>query len=150
MAHLSLNTPVGILTLFETNGALSVVEWGRAPEGESAPVLEEAAAQLRAYFKGSLRTFDLPLDPQGSDFQKAVCREMSCIAYGTTTTYGAIGKALGKPAQPVGGACGRNPISIIIPCHRVLAANGAMTGYSGGDGIETKTWLLRHEGVIAA
>ena len=150
MAHLSLNTPVGILTLFETNGALSVIEWGRAPKGESSPMLEEAAAQLRAYFKGSLRTFDLPLDPQGSDFQKAVCHEMSCIAYGATTTYGAIGKALGKPAQPVGGACGRNPISIIIPCHRVLAANGAMTGYSGGDGIETKTWLLNHEGVIAA
>ncbi len=144
----SFNSPVGILSVFEEGGSLVAVEWGRVPEQGPSPVTEEAVRQLKAYFDGSLKDFDLPLDPPGSDFQKAVCNEMLRIPFGERWAYGDIAKNLGKPAQAVGGACGRNPIPIIIPCHRVVGANGSMTGFSGGEGVETKVWLLQHEGMI--
>ena len=108
-------------------------------------MLEEARRQLLAYDAGTLEAFDLPLLVKGSDFQREGCAEMSAIPFGETCTYGDIGKKLGAPAQAVGGACGGNPIPIIIPCHRVMGAKG-LTGFSGAGGVETKVALLRHEG----
>ena len=148
MGQQSFNSPVGILSAFDNGGTLVALEWGRVPEPDPTALTKETAQQLKAYFDGTLRTFDLPLDPPGSDFQKAVCFQMCKIPYGERLTYGDIARTLGKPAQAVGGACGRNPIPIIIPCHRVVGANGSMTGFSGGEGVETKIWLLQHEGML--
>ena len=152
MAHTSIHTPVGTISIFDHDDAICAVEWGRAAEGDgdSSPVLDEAVRQVKAYFAKELRAFDLPLDPAGSPFQKAVCRAMTAIPFGEQLTYGDIAEALGQSALAVGGACGHNPIPIIIPCHRVVGAGGAMTGFSGGAGVETKVWLLRHEGALLA
>lgn len=104
--------------------------------------------QLQAYFAGELKLFDLPLAPQGSAFQRRVWAELDRIPYGVTFSYGEIARRIGNPkaSRAVGLANGRNPISIITPCHRVIGANGSLTGYGGG--IERKRWLLRHEGVL--
>jgi len=150
MAHQSIHTPIGILSVFEEDGAIVALEWGRAPDSHENDLTRKAIQQLRAYFDGTLKSFDLPLDPTGSQFQKDVCAEMCKIPFGVQWSYGDIAHTLNKPAQAVGGACGRNSIAIIIPCHRVVAKGGAMTGFSGGDGVETKVWLLQHEGAIFA
>jgi len=107
-------------------------------------------AQLDAYFAGELRRFELPLAPQGSAFQQTVWSALHQIPYGATISYGEQAVRLGKPnaARAVGLANGRNPISIIVPCHRVIGASGALTGYGGG--IERKRWLLCHEGALLA
>ena len=112
------------------------------------PLLAEAASQLDNYFNGSLRSFDLPLAPAGSPLQKDVCAEMLTIPFGETRTYGDLAKTLVKPAQAIGQACGHNPIPILIPCHRILASSG-LGGFSGGTGLETKVWLLKHEGAAS-
>lgn len=120
--------------------------WTRRPGG-FAP----AAAQLAEYFAGSRKEFDLPLAPHGSPFQLAVWAELTRIRYGSTVSYGAVAAALGKSllaSRAVGLANGRNPISIIVPCHRVIGADGSLTGY--GWGVERKEWLLRHEGAAVA
>lgn len=113
-------------------------------------VLSRAASQLDEYFAGDRTSFDLPLAPIGTDFQKRVWHELLLIAPGTTSTYGAIASALSKGgettpglAQGVGQAVGHNPISIIVPCHRVIGADGSLTGFAGG--LERKRWLLAHE-----
>jgi methylated-DNA-[protein]-cysteine S-methyltransferase len=109
-----------------------------------------AAAQLAAYFAGERCEFDLPLAPVGTRFQLAVWAELTRIPYGKTVSYGAVAAALGKSAvasRAVGLANGRNPISIIVPCHRVIGADGSLTGY--GWGLDCKEWLLRHEGALA-
>ena len=111
-------------------------------------LLVRAVAQLREYFAGTRRAFDLPLDPPGGTFQKAVCDAMLDIPFGETRTYGDLARALHVAPQPVGQACGGNPIPILIPCHRVVAADGKLGGFSGGRGVETKLALLRHEGAI--
>lgn len=113
------------------------------------PLLSRAAGQLLAYLRGESTGFNLPLAPQGSDFQQRVWARLQEIPRGQTTTYGQIAHDLGLPraAQAVGGAVGANPISIVIPCHRVLGARGAITGYAGGT--ETKLALLRLEGATA-
>lgn len=105
----------------------------------------DAVDQLNAYFAGTLREFDLPLVLHGTDFQKRVWRELAKIRYGETTTYGAIAGQLGKPtaSRAVGAANGQNPVSIVLPCHRVIGKNGKLTGYSGG--IDKKEKLLRFE-----
>ena len=144
----SLMTPVGDITVFEEDGHIIVVEWGQVPGGTSTPLLEEARDQLSAYFSGNLTAFDLPLKPEGSVHQQKVWDAMCAIEYGQTRTYGDIAKDLESSPRAVGGACGRNPIPIIIPCHRIVGANGKLTGYSGGDGIETKTKLLRMEEAV--
>ncbi|WP_406648567.1 methylated-DNA--[protein]-cysteine S-methyltransferase [Aliisedimentitalea scapharcae] len=139
----SLDTPIGPLSVEERDGEIIRVGWSW--EGaDSTSVLNKALAQLRAYFAGTLKQFDLPLQVQGSDFQRAVCDAMLAIPFGDTRTYGEIAKELGAPPQPVGNACGANPIPVIIPCHRVLAAN-SLGGFSGMGGVETKVALLRHE-----
>ena len=144
--YLSMTSPVGPLTLFEEDGALIVLEWGRVPAANASPLLTEATRQLTAYFDGHLQGFDLPLNPAGTDFQHQVWAAMREIPYGRTETYGELAERIGGVARAVGGACGANPLPILIPCHRVTGAGGRMTGYSGGQGVETKRDLLRLEG----
>jgi len=120
------------------------LHWDAQPRGESSALLKEAVQQLEAYDAGSLTEFDLPLAPKGSDFQQQVYKAMLAIPFGETLTYGQIAKALACPAQPVGQACGANPIPVIIPCHRVLSKNG-IGGFSGAGGVEGKIALLKHE-----
>jgi len=138
-------TQFGDLILFEEGGFIVKLDWGRASRDDVSDVLTKASQQLRAYDAGELEAFDLPLKISGSDFQRAVCAAMSAIPFGDTCTYGDIAKQLGAPAQAIGGACGGNPIPVIIPCHRVMGAKG-LTGFSGAGGVETKVALLRHEG----
>ncbi len=143
MPRWTLPSPLGALTVTETEGAITGLSW--TGEGtDETPLLRAAARQIRAYFDGSLTRFDLPMEPPGSAFQRAVCAEMRAIPLGETRTYGDIARALGVPAQAVGQACGGNPIPILIPCHRVLGT-GNLGGFSGDGGVETKVWLLRHE-----
>lgn len=118
------------------------------PEDPHHPVLQRAVAQLDAYFTGELQRFDLPLDlGRGTPFQQAVWRALIDLAPGQTTRYGDLARGLGRPraARAVGAAVGRNPLSIVVPCHRVLGAAGALTGYAGG--LERKQALLRLEGL---
>lgn len=120
------------------------------PERADHPVLRQAVAQLAAYFTGQRRLFDLPLDLSGgTEFQQAVWRALTALAPGATTGYGALAAQLGRPAaaRAVGAAVGRNPISVIVPCHRVLGRGGALTGYAGG--LARKQALLALEGVDA-
>lgn len=109
--------------------------------------LAETVRQLSQYFEGTRREFDLPLRMAGTAFQQRVWRELTEIPYGTTWSYGELAKRIGKPSasRAVGLANGRNPISILVPCHRVIGADGSLTGYGGG--LERKRWLLAHEGL---
>jgi methylated-DNA-[protein]-cysteine S-methyltransferase len=118
-------------------------------EGRAVPVLKAAETQLREYFAGVRKSFDLPLDMRGTDFQKRVWRELQRIPYGETSSYAAIAKRIGRPqaCRAVGAANGRNPISIIVPCHRVIGADGSLTGFGGG--LEAKVLLLEHEARVA-
>jgi methylated-DNA-[protein]-cysteine S-methyltransferase len=150
MPQLTLHSPVGELTLSEEEGAIVAVDWGRGPPSHQreTPLLLEAKRQLDRYFDGKLKDFELPLEPDGSEFQRRVWQLMCAIPYGDTMTYGAMAKRLGGVARAIGTACGDNPIPIIIPCHRVLGAGGKMVGYSGQGGVETKVALLRLEGAL--
>ncbi len=148
MTHCYLLTPVGPITVFEESDCLVAVEWGRAPDPGETPLLGEARRQLDAYFDGTLTEFDLPLAPTGSPFQQAVWAAMRRIPYGAMRTYGDLAREVEGSAQSVGGACGDNQIPIIIPCHRVVGADGHMVGYSGAGGVETKQALLRLEGAL--
>jgi methylated-DNA-[protein]-cysteine S-methyltransferase len=111
--------------------------------------LKPVVEQLDAYFNGMLTEFDVPLDARGSDFQKVVWRELRRIPFAATRTYGDIAKSIGQPRAPraVGLANNQNPIAIIVPCHRVIGADGSLTGYGGG--LPKKKWLLEHEGRVA-
>ncbi len=122
--------------------------WDGLPE-RNTTVLDRSVAQLVEYFLGTRTTFDLPVSLAGTAFQNAVWAELAKLPYGGVLSYGEIGRATGRPTagRAVGGAVGANPLPIIVPCHRVLASNGRITGYSGGNGIPTKVWLLDHEGI---
>lgn len=144
MPTASVETPFGRLGLIEQDGAIIQVSWSGPKTSEWTPVLRLAADQVAAYFAGDLTRFDLPLNPAGTEFQQSVFRAMQAIPMGETKTYGEIARSLDCPAQPVGQACGANPIPVIIPCHRVLSAKG-VGGFSGCGGVETKIALLRHE-----
>ena len=144
----SLETPVGPVTVTVEDGAVVRVAFEPCPEATDDPLLSEAAGQLEAYFAGRLTHFDLPLRPAGSAFQRRVRQAMCEIPYGETVTYGDLARRTGASARAVGGACGANPIPVIVPCHRVLAAGGRLGGYSGGAGVETKQALLRLEGAL--
>lgn len=142
-------SPLGNLALTAEEGALTALDWTEAPLcAPDAPELKEAASQLARYFEDPHAPFDLPLAPAGDAFERAVWRAMCDVPAGRTAAYGDVAKLTGRPARAVGGACGRNPIPIIIPCHRIVGADGAMTGYSGRGGVETKRWLLQHEGAL--
>ncbi|MEY4175182.1 MAG: methylated-DNA--protein-cysteine methyltransferase [Actinomycetota bacterium] len=158
----TLDSPVGLLTLVAGDRGLRAVLWPDEPaarvvlpaaepladahEGSPAQrVLADTARQLREYFAGDRREFDLPLDPVGTEFQLQVWQVLRTIPYGSTITYGEQASRLGdrNKSRAVGAANGRNPISIVVPCHRVVGSTGALTGFAGG--IDSKAWLLRHE-----
>lgn len=117
-------------------------------DGPAADTLSEARLQLERYFAGELTGFTVPLAPSGTPFQRSVWAALGDIPFGDVISYGELARRLGAPAavRAVGGANGRNPIPIVVPCHRVIGADGSLTGFGGG--IERKRWLLRHEGVL--
>lgn len=143
MLRLTVDTPTGPMTLTEKDGAIVRAEW-ESGGTDDTPLLREAAAQLAAYFDDPAQGFDLPLKVEASEFQQRVCDAMLAIPLGETRIYGELSNDLGVPAQAIGQGCGGNPIPVIIPCHRVLGANG-LGGFSGLGGVETKVWLLKHE-----
>ena len=147
-----LDSPVGRLALQAEGETLTGVRWAgageRARNDKPSPVLKEARRQLERYFAGRLKAFDLPLAARGTDFQRSVWALMREIPYGETATYGGMAMALGSGPRAIGMACGRNPIPIIVPCHRVLGSGGKEGGFSGGKGLPTKRQLLAIEGVI--
>jgi methylated-DNA-[protein]-cysteine S-methyltransferase len=147
----TIDTPMGSLLLLATEAGLCELDfnakareieadWQHDPE-RLAPVVK----QVGAYFAGELTDFDLPLDPQGTEFQQRVWRELCAIPFGETISYGELARRIGKPtaSRAVGAANGQNPVAIIIPCHRVIGANGKLTGYAGG--LDKKSFLLDHE-----
>jgi methylated-DNA-[protein]-cysteine S-methyltransferase len=145
MPQLTCLTPLGEVTVSEEDGAIVAVDWGRGRDQARTPLLVEAAAQLQDYFDGIRAGFDLPLAPHGTAFQRKVWDALCAIPVGETRSYGDLARDLGTAARAIGQANGANPIPILIPCHRVLAAAGALGGYSGGEGPPTKLWLLEHE-----
>ena len=150
-ARVRLDSPVGGLEIEATDEAIVAVHWVDDPSGApdvTGPLLTEARVQLEAYFARRLAAFDLPLAPAGSPFERDVWRQMCDIPFGETMTYGEMAAAVGGMARAVGSACGANPVPVIIPCHRVLGAGNRMVGYSGRGRIETKRWLLVHEGAL--
>ena len=145
MRQRDITTQFGALTLVEEDDLIVRLIWGASGRADASPVLDAACAQLTAYDAGTRQAFDVPMRVQGGALQQAVCAAMADIPFGETLTYGDIARALGVSAQAVGQACGRNPIPIMIPCHRVMGAKG-LTGFSGAGGVETKLALLKHEG----
>jgi methylated-DNA-[protein]-cysteine S-methyltransferase len=146
-----LPSPVGGLAVEATDRAIVAVHWIKGDADDAVNdggLLAEARSQLLAYFAGRLTAFDLPLAPTGSPFERDVWRRMCDIPHGRTMTYGEMADAVGGVARAVGTACGSNPIPVIIPCHRVLGAGNRMVGYSGRGRVETKRWLLVHEGAL--
>jgi methylated-DNA-[protein]-cysteine S-methyltransferase len=146
-----VESPVGRLVLRSESNALISLDWLTGDlvddQPQAEPVLNDAARQLKAYFAHRLTRFELPLRPRGSGFQQRVWGAIAAIPFGHTREYGDLARVVGSAPRAVGQACGRNPIPIIIPCHRVVGAAGKLTGYSGGAGVTTKQFLLRHEGV---
>jgi methylated-DNA-[protein]-cysteine S-methyltransferase len=135
------------MTVFEEDGAIVALEWGSAPAGAAeTPLLRRARDQLQDYFDGRRTAFDLPLAPQGTAFQRRVWDALCRIPPGETRSYAEVGREIGcRAARAIGQANGRNPIPILIPCHRVVAADGSLGGYSGGEGPATKRYLLQLE-----
>ncbi|MDQ1546002.1 MAG: methylated-DNA-[protein]-cysteine S-methyltransferase [Actinomycetota bacterium] len=153
-----IDSPIGRIEITSDGNAitsLSIERAGSLPYDEldekSSKLLDLAAKQLGEYFNGKRRTFELPVAPRGTEFQESVWNQLADIDWGESRSYGELGIATGRATagRAVGGAVGANPIPIIIPCHRVLASNNRITGYSGGNGIPTKVWLLEHEGIEA-
>lgn len=149
-----LETPIGRLELLADDDAvtsLTIECDGALPHDDDAErrnaVLELALAQLREYFAGERTDFDVPVRLHGTEFQLAVWGRLQQLRWGDATSYGALAAAVGKPgsARAIGGAVGANPVPILVGCHRVLASDGRITGYSAGEGVPTKLWLLGHE-----
>lgn len=145
-----LATPMGTLYLIADEQGLCRLDFddngGPDPSWRHDPQrLTAAHQQLAAYFAGELQEFDLPLSPRGTEFQRRVWRELCAIPYGETISYGELARRIGRPtaSRAVGAANGQNPVAIIIPCHRVIGANGKLTGYAGG--LDRKSFLLTHE-----
>ena len=156
--HTTVDSPIGPLGLVATDEGLRVVSWRgdetsvKLPddmaEDASHPVLRQTAQQLDEYFDGTRTSFDLPLDLRGTPFQEAAWRALGDIPYGSTRSYGEQAALIGRPkaVRAVGQANGRNPVPIVLPCHRVIGANGSLTGFGGG--LDLKTQLLTHEGAL--
>ena len=151
-----MDSPIGRLEITALGGKVVGIEIERrgrlTHEHEpvrTSPVLDKALKQLSEYFAGKRKTFAVPVSLAGTEFQRSVWDAVNDIPFGSVLSYGEVGHETGRPTagRAVGGAVGANPIPIIIPCHRVLASDGRITGYSGGNGIETKAWLLDHEGI---
>lgn len=158
MSHCTtlVSTPLGTLAVHDGGGALTAVDFperaaaSTGPFGETA-LLREARRQLQAYFAGELREFDVPLAPHGTEFQRRVWDQLRAIRWGQTRSYGWVAAQLGLPpsaSRAVGAANGANPLPIVIPRHRVIGADGTLTGYGGG--LHRKALLLRLEGVVTS
>ena len=153
----TIESPVGELRLIAGDRGLRAILWGAEDSARIAgideaelvegrtPLLDEAVRQLQEYFAGTRREFDLPLDPFGTPFQQSVWQVLRTIPYGQTMSYGQQAERLGdvRKARAVGAANGKNPLSIVVPCHRVIGSNGHLTGFAAG--VEVKSWLLDHE-----
>lgn len=147
----TIDTPIGPLGLVGSDSGLSGVRFHVRPTkaAESCDVLDETVEQLDAYFAGELIDFDLPLDLQGTDFQRECWLALATIPYGQTVSYGEQARRLGlgpEAARAVGAANGQNPLPIVLPCHRVIGADGSLTGFGGG--LHVKRFLLEHEGAL--
>lgn len=156
--YTTMPSPVGELTLTADNDALTGVWFARYRDktvsrkdwirDDTWPVLAQARHELEEYFAGKRQHFSVKLDPRGTEFQCAVWRELMRIKFGKTATYGTLATTIGKAnaSRAVGAAVGANPISIIVPCHRIIGQNGSLTGFGGG--LDRKTTLLRLEGIL--
>ena len=151
-----VDSPIGRLELTsdgQSVTSLTIERGGHLPleelEENTTAVLELATQQLSEYFAGKRRDFDLPTAPSGSEFQRQIWKGLTEVPWGEATSYGRLGASTGRATagRAVGGAVGANPLPIIVPCHRVLASDNRITGYSGGEGVPTKVWLLQHEGI---
>lgn len=143
---LTMPSPLGPLTLTSRENRLVSILFGEAAGSESDdPVLREARRQLEEYFAGSRREFDLPLGASGTPFQEEVWSVLGTIPFGQTSSYSDVARLIGRPraVRAVGAANGRNPLAIVVPCHRVIGSDGQLTGYAGG--LDIKRWLLAHE-----
>jgi len=142
-----VESPIGLIEVGATAEGVSSVSFveARRPAVGSNPLVERALEQLAEYLAGTRQAFHVPLTWQGTDFQRMVWEQLLAIPYGETSSYGEIAEAIGRPraARAVGMAVGQNPISIIVPCHRVIGSDGSLTGYGGG--LRRKEWLLSHE-----
>ena len=147
MPALTVQSPVGPVTLVEEDGAVIRLLWEEG-HTDSTPLLRDAADQIKRYFAHDLTTFDLKLAPKVTPSQQRFLDALIAIPFGETRTYGEMAKDLGISAQAAGQACGANPIAIIIPCHRVVGT-GNLGGFSAAGGIETKVALLKHEGAAS-
>ena len=147
----SIQTPIGLVSVFETDGAITNLFIGgqAADNAEPSPLIKNALQQLADYFAGKRRDLSFDVRAVGTEFQEAVWGQIAKVPFGQTITYSQIAEAIGKPlaARAVGGAVGANPVPLVIGCHRVMGSSGRITGYSSGDGIPTKRWLLNHEGI---
>lgn len=147
-----LETPIGTLKIVGDQHAIKWVgfteEGERSTDGKVPKVVRTAKQQLKEYFEGKRQSFDIAVDPEGTDFQKSVWKKLDEIPFGETSTYAKQAIKMGdiKKIRAVGGANGKNPIAIIIPCHRIIGTDGSLTGYASG--IKRKEWLLKHEGSL--
>jgi methylated-DNA-[protein]-cysteine S-methyltransferase len=159
MNHLftDMRSPLGTIRLYAAGGALCAVHLPTFRErpavairrSDDEPVLRAAAQQLEEYFAGARTAFDVPLRLEGSAFQQSAWQALRRIPFGRTCSYGEQARAVGRPtaSRAIGGANARNPVAIIVPCHRVIGSDGSLTGYAGGE--PTKRWLLAHEAAVA-
>jgi len=147
IARLTVDSPFGPLTVTEDDAALIALDWhGGDANTPPTPLLAAAQRQLAAYFRSELKDFDLPVAPRGSAHDRSVWRAMCAIPWGETRNYGEVARDIASSPRAVGGACGANPLPILVPCHRILAAGGRLGGYSGAGGGATKRALLALEG----
>ncbi|MFL5963701.1 MAG: methylated-DNA--[protein]-cysteine S-methyltransferase [Gaiellaceae bacterium] len=150
MPSRAVDTPIGTLGLLGSDAGLSRVLWSsKGLADDSCAVLDDAAAQLAAYFAGELIDFDVPLDLDGTEFQRQCWLALASIPYGQTVSYGEQARRLGlgpDAARAVGAANGQNPLPLVLPCHRVIGADGSLTGFGGG--LHLKRFLLEHEGAL--
>ena len=149
MPTITIGSPVGPVSITADDTCLTAIRFAAAPASGSNALLDVAADQMRAYFSGTLHVFDLPLAAPTTPFQAGLRAAMLAIPYATMRTYGDLAAELGSEARAIGQGCGDNPLPIVVPCHRVVAAAGKLGGFSGGLGRETKRRLLNHEAVHA-
>ena len=148
ITSLSFSTSVGWITLFEKSNKIISLEWGRVKLQAESYLLKAAKTEIIEYINKERKKFSIPLSPTGTNFQKSVWAIIENIPYGETRTYGDIANQINSAPRPIGGACSKNPIPIIIPCHRVIGTKNKLTGFSGGFGVQTKQSLIKLESQV--